>query len=101
MEMSEWDRYVVGRDTARTYVELTNLYVHPLRRGRGWANELLSTAKEFAYDNNWNLFLRAVPYGKDPCEVEQLIALYKRHGFKSTRRDPREMLLRWQNTKAK
>jgi len=80
-ELAEADMYVKGR-SKRTYVELSNLYVHPLRRGRGWARELLKVAIAHARQNNHVVFLRAVPYGTAPHTLGDLLALYARYGFK-------------------
>jgi ribosomal protein S18 acetylase RimI-like enzyme len=99
--LTEWDMYVRGKDT-RTYVTLSNLHVHPLRRGRGWARLLMQAALTHAMDRGWCVFIRVVPYANgDAMDVDQLIAFYKSYGFVSTRRDPREMVRRWKTTKAK
>lgn len=100
-QLSEWDLYVRGRDQ-RAYCELTNLYVHPLRRGQGWARILMETALQHAQARDWPVFLRCVPYGIEPSDLQRLMAFYRSYGFKSTRRDPREMVLKWPTiTKAK
>lgn len=89
--LSEYDLYVCKR-YKYTFVELSNLHVHPLRRGRGWADTLMHAAIAHAEENAWGLFLRCVPYNKPLLTADELIAFYKRYGFKSTRNDPREML---------
>jgi GNAT superfamily N-acetyltransferase len=92
--LAESDQYVRGRGDDRMYVELSNFYVHPLRRGRGWGRELLTTAIAYAQGSGWVIFLRVVPYGRSPSSVDELLVLYRQHGFKCTRCDPREMLLK-------
>jgi GNAT superfamily N-acetyltransferase len=89
--LSEEDVYVRGNDT-RTYVELSNLHIHPLRRAKGWGRELLSTALVHAQHRGWVVFIRAIPYNAGSLDLDCLMAFYKRYGFKSTRRDRREML---------
>ncbi len=92
-KLSAQDEHIAQRfpDT----VELSDLYVHPLRRGKGWARILLRSAIAHAAINEWNVFIRVIPYGKEPIiSLEDLIAFYKQHGFKHiNRRDRREMLL--------
>lgn len=76
-------------------VELTDLHVHPLRRGRGWGRELVQCALAHAQRRRWVVFLRAVPYGSKPASLRQLIAFYKSCGFKQLRRgDDREYVWR-------
>jgi GNAT superfamily N-acetyltransferase len=103
--LGEVSLYTLAEDTAAyiprkgvTCLELTDLFVHPQRRGRGWATELLTTATKYADDTATDLFLRVVSYGKvSGASVEALTALYAAHGFKPFRRyDPsgREMVRR-------
>lgn len=91
--LAESDHYIKGR-SQRHYVELSNLYVHPKRRGRGWARELLTVAIQYAREREWIIFIRAIPYGKDHGELDELLATYRRYGFRSRKSDPREMVLR-------
>jgi GNAT superfamily N-acetyltransferase len=93
-ELSPEDFYVRGRDRRR-YVELSDLHVHPLRRRRGWADVLIKAALREARNRDWPVFLRAIPYNKPALDKDDLIAFYKRYGFKSTRNDKREMVLKW------
>jgi len=92
--LSEDDSYIRGRD-ARVYVELSDLHTHPLRRGRGWARVLLETALAHAREQGWCVFLRAIPYNSPAMNVDALIEFYKSYGFKSTKYDKREMVLKW------
>ena len=90
-ELSNEDLYVRGRDR-RKFVELSDLHVHPLRRGKGWGRELLSTALTHAQRYDWCVFIRVIPYAADPMELDCLMDFYKRYGFKSRRNDKREMI---------
>lgn len=99
-ELSEQDVHVRGRDK-RHYVELTNLHIHPLRRGRGWADSLITAALRYARRNGYCVFLRCVPYNKPRVKVAGLISLYGKYGFKSLKHDNREMVRRWPTTKVK
>lgn len=93
-ELSESDYYIRGR-SKRKFVELTDLHIHPLRRRRGWADSLITTALRYAKRRNWCVFLRCVPYNKPRVRVAGLIALYSKYGFKSLKNDEREMVLKW------
>lgn len=93
-ELAPEDGYIRGRDS-RTYVELSNLHVHPLRRGRGWSRKLLRAALAYARARDWCVFLRTIPYNKPAMDARMLAALYRRYGFRATRYDSREMVLRW------
>lgn len=99
-ELAESDTYIKGRSTQK-FVELTNLHIHPLRRGRGWADSLITAALRYARRNGWCVFLRAIPYNKPRVRIEGLIEMYGKYGFKSTKHDRREMVLKWPITKAK
>jgi GNAT superfamily N-acetyltransferase len=85
----------------RFICELTDVYVHPLRRGRGWARVVVEAALDYADAEGWDVFLRVVTYGKDSqrgphrLDVESLIAFYGRLGFVGRRDDPRCMVRRW------
>ena len=92
--MTATDHYIRGRDK-RVYVELTNLHIHPLRRGKGWSDILIRKALGHAQQRGWCVFLRCVPYNKPHMKADDLIAFYSRYGFKSLRGDRREMVLRW------
>lgn len=56
------DMYRTARPAVRL-LELTDVYVHPLRRGRGWATRLLQSAVDWADGAGVDLVLRACPYG--------------------------------------
>lgn len=86
-------------------LELTDMYVHPLRRGRGWAQELLNTAVTWADTHQTDLILRAAAYGpqkdrnKRPMprlNKAELRVFYARFRFKSHKADPCIMVRRWQ-----
>lgn len=92
-ELSDEDQYV-RHTSARKYVELSNLHIHPLRRGLGWSDSLLIAAISYARARNWTIFLRAIPYNKPHMSADRLVAYYKCYGFRSRARDPREMVLK-------
>lgn len=69
---------------------LNDLYVHPLRRGRGWSNRLMCAALAHADDHKADVWLYAKPYGprrtKDGrpvgrMEQEKLALFYTEWGF--------------------
>jgi len=69
---------------------LTELYVHPLRRGLGWSHTLIETAVAYAAGEGADLWLYASPYGPKRSghhsvrrpTIQELEALYRRHGFR-------------------
>lgn len=69
---------------------LTELFVHPMRRGRGWSHALLQAAIQHAAAEGADLWLYASPYGSKRAghrsvhrpTTEELEALYSRHGFR-------------------
>lgn len=92
----ETDYYVRRSDEEPSYVELTNVYVHPQRRGRGWGAAVVEAALTHAERRGWPVFLRAIPYGKEPADLDQLIRFYRSYGFRQLRRgDARELIKRW------
>lgn len=63
-------------------LELSNLYVDPRRRGRGWAAILMQAACSHADREGINLILSVRPYGKKPgVPAELLSKWYERFGF--------------------
>ena len=86
-------------------VELTDVYTHPLRRGRGWARSCAQAALDHADDNGWDVFIRVgVAYGPDADKNAkqfqrlndmELLAFYKSLGFKARADDPRTMARRY------
>jgi GNAT superfamily N-acetyltransferase len=68
----------------RPLMFLTYLFVHPLRRGRGWGGELVAAATAWADAEGIDLWLYARPYGhaRGRRTVEQLVAFYRAHGFR-------------------
>ena len=60
---------------------LTNLWVHPERRGKGLGGELLAEALR---DNPGELFLQVAPYTDAPLSYESLARWYGAHGFERT-----------------
>lgn len=85
----------------RYLCELTDVYVHPLRRGQGWARTVVQAALAHADAQGWDVFLRVVAYGKKAARgkrklaTEGLTAFYGRCGFVARRADPRCMVRRW------
>lgn len=92
-ELAESDMYI-RHTSKRTYVELSNLHIHPLRRGQGWADSLMVAALRYARQRGWVVFIRAIPYNKPRMTTDDLIAFYRRYGFRSRRSDEREMVLK-------
>ena len=82
----------------RPLLFLTELYVHPLRRQKGWANELIRTCTAYADTAGIDLWLYAYPFGNgERMTVKQLVTLYGTHGFRPIKgagyQD--EMVRRW------
>lgn len=76
-------------------LELTDVYVHPLRRRNRWAHALLETATTHADAEHIDLVLRTIPYGKgDTLDWQRLAALYAQYGFRPRKCDPRQMVRR-------
>lgn len=86
----------------RFICELTDVYVHPMRRGKGWARSVVQAAIEHADAEGWDVFLRVVSYGTKSAKggrrklaPEELMAFYGRFGFVSRKAAPRCMVRRW------
>ena len=88
-------------------VGLTDVYVHPLRRRRGWGRKVLKLAVRWADSRRCDVYTYIQPYGpthlKDGREVsapdpETLRKLYNEYGFKTSRRDSSVMVRRWSET---
>jgi GNAT superfamily N-acetyltransferase len=60
---------------------LTELYVHPLRRGQGWAATLMQTAFKYADSNGLDLVTYASPFGVRGMSKKKLQEFYLRMGF--------------------
>jgi GNAT superfamily N-acetyltransferase len=100
VEPDEWDAKTYARKGVEL-LEMTDVYVHPLRRGRGWARELVQTAILHADKEGLDLFLRTIAYGKTQhrrrwgaLSTEELAAFYAKFGFKARKDDPRVMVRR-------
>lgn len=97
-EISEEDYRRVAR-RGRYVCELTDVYVHPLRRRLGWAREVVRVALDYADEEEWDVFLRVVEYGTTGkwgrASTEQLIKFYASMGFTQLKADPREMIRRY------
>ena len=67
-------------------VVLTDLFVHPAARRKGWACKLIKSAVAYADTNGLDLALEACPYGTidGACE-HSLVKLYKVFGFKKVK----------------
>lgn len=107
MDPAEAKQYMRGNTPV---VELTDVYTHPLRRGRGWARSCAQAALDYADDNGWDVFLRVVAYGPDEDKNqsqfqkltnEELAAFYKSLGFKARADDPRSMMRRYRARRSK
>jgi GNAT superfamily N-acetyltransferase len=63
---------------------LSDVRVHPLRRGRGWSDKLLRAVTRHCDRNGIDLWLYAKPFGPRPRPaVDDLARLYRRHGFRA------------------
>jgi GNAT superfamily N-acetyltransferase len=71
-------------------LELTDVFVHPRRRRRGEARQLLQEAVAYADAHGYDLWLRVAPHGKDSAPSAVLQQLYREVGFRATR-EPRIM----------
>lgn len=61
---------------------VSGLVVHPKRRGKGWAHQLIVMAQDFARSQGHDLYLWAQPFGSQPDRTKrQLQRLYRGHGF--------------------
>jgi GNAT superfamily N-acetyltransferase len=92
-DLAKADDYVRRRST-EPFVELSDLFVDPKARGYGLGRHLLKNALEYAQDRGWIVFLRVIPYDNSPCSIDDLKRFYKRYGFKSYKKDEREMIWR-------
>lgn len=75
----------------RRLLELTDVYVHPLRRGLGWAAALVRSAVQWVNSRGIDLVLRAQPYGPtadrnkrkfSKMQEAHLIEFYAGFGFR-------------------
>ena len=83
---------IVTTDRADADVELTDLFVHPLRRGRGWASDLVDAALAFCSRKGWSVILRARPHGRERLSRPALVRFYAAKGFVSTDDDDQSEL---------
>lgn len=73
----------------RADVEVVDFFVHPLRRGQGWANQLMSKATRWADKQGATVALWATAnYGngyskRDALRFDALVKFYEQHDFKS------------------
>lgn len=67
-------------------VELSNLHVHPLRRGKGWSRVLVQTALDYADEQGWRVWLRITPYNNPTLDEHALRRFYAGFGFKLVRK---------------
>lgn len=98
------DEYRQHSRRGRFICELTDVYVHPLRRGQGWARIAVEAALAHADTMEWDVFLRVVAYGDKAdkrgrpttrLDTAALTAFYTRCGFVARAADPRCMVRRW------
>lgn len=86
----------------RPMLFMTDLWVHPLRRGRGWASELLHAATTWADSRRIDLWTYVLRFDDRPSamSVGRLKALYEGRGFRPTgRKIPEPVLVRrWLST---
>ena len=62
-------------------VEITDLYVHPSQRGRGWARWLVDQAIDHCLARNYRVVVRVRAHGKKGLTQKELEAFYRRVGF--------------------
>lgn len=73
---------------ARPAWVVSGLYVHPKRRGKGWAHQLVEIAQSFARVQAHDLYLWAQPFGGQPDRTKrQLQRFYRKHGFNRVGQD--------------
>jgi GNAT superfamily N-acetyltransferase len=83
-------------------VELTDLYVSPKARGRGWGKYLVQMALLYAGSKNCAVYLWAFPYARHPSLDEaDLIAVYHSMGFRQLRGHDKGEMIWWPRSKAK
>lgn len=77
---------------------LSELWVPPHARGRGYAHTLLKAATDWADETNTDLWLYIAPNGPEPrLSIFQLQHLYRQYEFVTQRTRPDvEMVRRWQ-----
>jgi GNAT superfamily N-acetyltransferase len=92
-ELAKSDEYV-KHSSKKKYVELSDVFIDKGARSDGWGNMLINVALAYAQRNGWCIFLRAIPYDNSPLSVTELMGFYRKHGFKSTKHDEREMIWR-------
>lgn len=71
---------------------LTKLYVHPLRRGKGWATTLINHATAHADASLLTLVLWTAPYGTRGRTKVELATIYGKHGFEFIGESTTEMV---------
>lgn len=62
-------------------VEITDLYVHPSCRGRGWARMLMWRAIDHCHTLGLRVCLRVRPHGKKSPTIMELSGFYRELGF--------------------
>lgn len=76
------EQFWLFRSTEARMVELTDLFIHPQRRSKGWSHELLAVATAYADKQDLDLILRVCAHGKKRgLGNDKLIQLYEAHGF--------------------
>lgn len=79
-------------------VEITDLYVHPSCRGRGWARMLMWQAIDHCHTWELRVCLRVRPHGKKSPPLTALAGFYRELGFVESKGPTDEMwmvLRRW------
>lgn len=71
---------IVIRKAGSKY-NLTDFYVAPKYRRKGYGKKLLKKAMAYADKKGLELTLRIAPYGKEAMSRNKLITLYRRFGF--------------------
>ena len=94
-QLSAEDSYIKRANDTRVYVEMSNLLVNAAWRENGYGRVLVHLAQQHAQQRGWCIFLRAIPYGDSPIDLMDLIAFYRRCGFRSSTRVGNQQEMIW------
>jgi len=94
-QLSAEDSYIKRANDTRVYVEMSNLLVNTAWRKNGYGRVLVHLAQQHAWRRDWCIFLRAIPYGYSPIDLMDLMAFYRRCGFRSSTRVGNQQEMIW------
>jgi GNAT superfamily N-acetyltransferase len=69
-------------------LQLTDLFSHPNRRGKGGAGRVVAEALRFAEQRGYDLWLRIRPHGRSGLRRDALATFYMRRGFEPSATAP-------------